>query len=198
MWWRGLGIGVLCGCSGGVDVDTPDRGIDSGFERRDTAGPGPVGDPPDDTVDADCPPQLSPACQVDDGVCVDEGTTLAVAALDDAAIAAVRAAHAAGSCAPEVLLPCTLPDGAAGVAHAFRTDKGVAVDVFDGAGWVGGWVPAGPQLSYVDCGETWWLGAVRWRTCADEARAALTALDSTCVATDGTCAVASCLTDTLP
>lgn len=189
-----LVLGLAPGCHTGPGDTLIEPSFDSGFPIRDTASPR----PDDGALDADCPPQLSVACHIEAGVCVDEGTTLAVPVFDAATIAAVRSAHQAGSCAAEVLAPCALDDGSTGVAHAWGAEKGAAVDVFDARGaWVAGWVPAGPQLSYVDCGERWWLGSVRWRMCADQALGALAALGGSCVDAGAACTVEACLSDGL-
>lgn len=183
---------VLGACRHGIDAFP-----DTGFGFRDTGIPSPGRDTAR-PVDADCPPQLSSDCTIDEGVCVDEGTRLDLPRPDAAAIDAIRAAHEAGACTPELLAPCVADDGTEGLLHATVKENGLAVDVYDARGWAGGWVPAGPQLSYVDCDDTWWLGDLRWRTCAQAAMSALYGLTGSCVAgEDGTCSAADCLHESL-
>lgn len=193
MRWSGLVWLALTACRHGGDTFP-----DTGFVFRDTAAPSPGQDSGSGGPDADCPPQLSVSCHIDDGVCVDEATRLDLPRPDAAALFAMREAHASGSCAPELVAPCTADDGTVGLLHATVKANGLAVDVWDAHGWVGGWVPAGPQLSYVDCSETWWLGDLRWQDCAQSAMSALYGLTGTCVAgDDGTCAAEACLQESL-
>lgn len=193
MRWSGWVWLALTACRHGVDTFP-----DTGFVFRDTAAPSPGRDTSAPVADADCPPQLSPSCHIEQGVCVDEATKLDLPRPDAAAVDAIRAAHASGACTPELLAPCASSDGTEGLLHATVKANGFAVDVYDAHGWVAGWVPAGPQLSYVDCDETWWLGDLRWRDCAQSAMSALYGLTGSCVAgVEGTCGADDCLHESL-